>query len=104
MASSDIISIFRGEDLDLNFTLDPAEDITGWTIVFTARTDSGVLTKPGTVVDGPNGKFDVTLDDVDTDGVKPGHYAYDVWRTDTGSERVLAIGTLKILAVIRDTA
>lgn len=98
MPGTDLISIYRGEDVELDFTMDPVADISGWTILFTVEGSvptPKVLAKTATIEDGPNGVFRVALTDDDTD-IDPGSYKYDAWRTDAGLERVLAIGKLVV--------
>lgn len=101
MPGTDTITVYRGEDAQLNFTMNPVEDITGWEITFTIE---GVLyeklvTQAATVDNGPAGQFSVALTPTQTD-LRVGIYEYDVWRTDEGAERVIAIGNF----VVVDTA
>jgi hypothetical protein len=104
MPSSDTISLYRGEDVTLTFTMDPTANITGWTITFAVRSSEGIeITKTANVTDGPGGVFTVTLADTDTDALRTGTYHYDAWRVDAGSERVLAVGSFVILAPARST-
>lgn len=105
MPGTNTISIYRGEDVSLPFTMDPVVNITGWTITFVVRSSEGVeISKAATVTDGPNGVFTITLADTDTDALRLGTYHYDAWRVDAGSERVLAVGSFVILAPARATA
>lgn len=94
MAGTDTITVYQGEDAQLNFTMSPVENITGWNIEFTVEGAPRVpklISKAATISDGVAGTFFVTLADDDTD-LRPGRYEYDVWRIDEGSARVLAIG------------
>ena len=97
MACTDTITIYRGEDVQLNFTLAPVIDITGYTLAFAVEgvAHAKLIEAAGVVVSGPAGTFSVTLADTDTD-IKAGAYQYDVWRTDAGSERVLAVGIFRV--------
>jgi hypothetical protein len=111
MASDDKISIWRAEAVTLNFTVQQTDDlpsdpenITGWTLAFTVASMfealPKTLTKAGTVVDGPNGKCSVALTAAETN-VAVGFYKYDLWRTDTGQERPLAVGVFNVLPSAR---
>lgn len=103
MAGNDQISIYHGEDIQLDFTMNPVVDISGWTLSLNVEGNPEspkLITKAGTVTDGPNGEFSVTLTDADTGAVAVGRYRYDVWRTDAGNERVIADGEL----VMKDSA
>ena len=98
------ISIFRGEDVDLNFTMVPVVDITGWTIEFTVATRLGTPTKyitgaVGIVTNGTDGLFTVSLTNAQTQ--TPGLYFYDVWRMDDGFHRLLATGRFYIQDEVR---
>ena len=101
MAGTDTITIFRGEDAALVFTMAPVVDITGWTILFTIQDAS--VSVAAAVTDGPAGEFTVSLTDDHTEQ-RAGTYQYDAWRTDPGVERCLAVGELVIADVARDTA
>lgn len=97
------IEIYLGEDAVLTFTMSPVENITGWTIGFTVEGSAPekIIEKNAVVTDGPGGVFTVTLAAVDSESLAPGSYQYDVWRMDTGSRRVLALGSFRILDVAR---
>jgi hypothetical protein len=87
--------IFRGEDVALDFTLDPPADCTGWAVTFVLTGRHGraaVLTRPGVVVTGPAGKFRVTVSSADTASLDPGLYVWDCRRTDQGGRYTLAHG------------
>jgi hypothetical protein len=100
MASNDTIEIYAGEDVTLPFENNVA--VTGWAILLSVRSSSGVqLTKEAAITDGPAGFYQFVLDDSDT-SLTPGTHLYDVWRTDAGSERVLAIGSFVVNAVARE--
>lgn len=96
MPIAQTIKIFRGEDIVLHFTMDPVEDITGWTISFTVAKNYNTSTKvtqaTAVLTSGPLGTFDVYLPKSVTEGIEPETYKYDVWRTNSGEERILSIG------------
>ena len=98
-------TVYRGEDVTLNFTMDPVIDIAGWTLKFTAVKAVGQSTKAidadGAVVSGPAGTFRVQLPKLKTN-IEPRAYVYDVWRTDPGNERLLALGTVTVAGVARN--
>lgn len=101
MASSDPISLFRGEDVIQPFVMSPVVDITGWVIEFTIRLPNGRrLVKTATVTDGPAGEFEVALSAEDTD-IPQGAYLYTTFRTDAGSERALAVGRFTVKPTAR---
>lgn len=102
MAGSDLIEIYKGEDVVLPFTMDPVADVTGWTVVLTVKGEGFTISKTATVTDGPGGEFEFTLTDDDTDLLPTGQYRYDVWRTDAGAERVIAIGFFVVHMALRD--
>lgn len=98
MAGRDTITIYRGEAVELDFTMDPVEDITDWGVTFIL--ESGVPAKPATIINGPGGVFLVTLTKLET-ALRPGSYRYSVWRSvDGGEDRVLAIGKFIILPAV----
>lgn len=111
MASDDRVSIYRAEAALLNFTVRtedredaPLEVITGWALTFTVAADydaaTKLLTKAGTIVDGPNGKASVALTATEMN-IAIGSYRYDLWRTDTGQQRPLAVGVFRVLGSAR---
>lgn len=103
MPSTDAITVYRGEDVTLNFTMSPVEDVSGWSLLFTVRIGQNVvISKAGSVDDGPNGQFSFALADTDTEGERLGEWLYDVWRDDPGAERILAIGTFTLKDTARD--
>ncbi len=97
--------LVRGADVTLNVTLDPVANITGWALTFTLKHDpgdreTGLITKTVgsgiTITDGPNGQFDVTLDEADSEGLQVDkEYDYDIWRTDSGNKTPLTHGRIK---------
>jgi hypothetical protein len=89
----------RGEDVTLYFQMVPPLDITGWTIslkTVPALGGSVQFTKSATIVDGPRGKFKVTIANADTSALTVGRYSYDVRRTDSGNKATLADGVLDL--------
>lgn len=73
-------------------------DITGWTIKVTARDESGavVITKTATITSGPSGTYTFPVTHADT-SIQPKAYALDIQRVDSGSERLMGLGTWTIL-------
>lgn len=106
-AQNDLLC-YKGEAVEFDFTqklLGTPEDISAWTIVLTAKakaTDAvPKFTASATIVAGPSGTYKVTLTSTQTN-IPAGAYAYDIWRTDTGSECVLSIGALVIQQDVRN--
>lgn len=95
------ITCYRREDIAPTFTMDPVENITGWTLLFSVAAQPNdtvkLFQKTPTITSGPAGTFQVAIANEDTDR-EPGTYAWDVRRTDAGSERVLALGNFVINA------
>ncbi len=104
MPSTDTLTIYKGEDVRIDFTMDPVEDITGWTLEFNVKGAPALTDIAGVVDSGPNGTFHFDLTDDLSDSLPPGRYVYDVWRTDAGAERVLAIGAFVVLDVARSVS
>jgi hypothetical protein len=103
---SNIGTIYKGEDITLNFTMDPVVNISGWTLSFSIRdlklTDAAAdVTASGSVTSGAAGTFSVTLTAAQTASLDAGKYAWSVWRTDSGSSATLALGTLIISGTAR---
>ena len=106
MARTTAISIFRGEDITLNFTAyttdtgTTAEDITGLTIYFTVarKKDSKdkLISKACSLVVAASGTYKAVIDDTDTDDLETGVYYWDTWRTNDGYERLLGSGSFTI--------
>ena len=103
MPATTDITVYRGEDVTLNYTMDPVEDVTGWTLVFTlkiAKTSPVLSSIPGGITDGPGGRFFFIVPSAATDIVAQ-TYVYDVVRTDPGADKVLAIGKFIIKSGVR---
>jgi hypothetical protein len=104
------MQMFRGEDRLWTFVPVPGmpgEDITGWTIVATfwsqatppqpifikSTTNGGIV-----ITQATKGYFTLTISAADTTAplLAPGAYPADIWRTDSGFERIIANGTLSL--------
>jgi hypothetical protein len=102
---------FRGEDVTVTFTMDPAEAVTGWALAFYVRArpeygSAALVTRTTaaggiTITDGPGGVFAVAVPAASTLALPVGRYRYDVWRTDSGSEVMLAYGACDVLPQVR---
>ncbi len=93
------LSFFRGEDLTLDFQMTPPSDVTGWTISLKIADSLGgsvQVTKSASIIDGPRGRFRVTLASADTAALAVGRYVWDARRTDAGNKATLADGTLDL--------
>ena len=101
-------SITRGEEkTEVGTHVTSASDatpinITGWTIVFTARLASGVVlfSKACTILVAGSGMYSFSLTASDTT-ITPGNYNADVWRIDSGSETIMCQGILTINSDVR---
>lgn len=112
MAIRQTIEVYRAEDILLDFTMDTGEDISGWTLLLTVSErdpkvsqdvvpdQTTLFSKAGVLTDAANGKFRFTIDSADLD-IATGNFYHDVWRTDSGSERVLSEGPFNIEPIAR---
>lgn len=74
-------------------------NITGWTIIVTVRRRNGSLlfpAKTAAITNGPLGQYSWSVARADTVSLAPIDCGVDIWRTDAGAERQLAIGTLSL--------
>jgi hypothetical protein len=102
MPGTDTIDIYRGEDVLLPFVIED-EDISGWTLLLSVNyRDEIIITKDGTITDAAGGSFTFLVDAGDTVELEARAYRYDVWRTDVGSERLLAIGAFTVAERARE--
>ena len=105
MATQNKITIYRAEDIVLNFTMTPTTDITGWTLVFNVSESKNSATKLITnkacsIVSAVAGTFTASLLTSDTN-IAPGEYWWDVYRTNSGSVRCVAYGPFNVQAVAK---
>lgn len=101
------LRLIRGQDVTLRFTLDRKRDVTGWTVSFVVRTRIGqtaAISKTATLTDTTYGVFTVSLAKADTSGLTVSEllsegeeYYWDLKRTDSGANTVLAYGSLELL-------
>jgi hypothetical protein len=103
MSITSEITFYRGEDVTINFTLQPAQDITGWTMTFTVRDKLGGTSQFAksvgagiTITDAGRGQFKVAIASADTSGLAVGRYVWDVRREDSGSKATLADGFMTL--------
>lgn len=105
MAIESALSFFRGEDILLTVTMTPTTDITGWSLSFTMRDSVGGTSRiskdnGGTggisITSAGNGIFTITIARADTLGLTCRGYVYDVRRTDSGYNAVLAFGSINL--------
>lgn len=94
---------YRGQDLKFNFTHTPAGSdplsISGWNFKFLLlQNGSSKFTKTTgfAITNAASGLMDFSLAPEDTSSLEPGEYDIALWRTDDGSEVVLADGCLKL--------
>lgn len=110
MAAKIALTCYKGEDYEADGTHVSSDDattaqpvdITGWTIVFTVRAAPGTSGSPllgpveCTLVSAPAGTYKVTLTSAQTAALGVGSYWCDFWRTNSGAQTELAIGTFKV--------
>lgn len=101
----DIPPIYKGEYVNLIFTQTPLTDITGWTISFRVKIDHSdstpLLTVNATLTTPSVGVYTCSITSAQTAALSAGKYAFDVWRTDAGSEAILAIGNMIVKGSVR---
>jgi len=98
-----LIEIFRGEDVELDFTLDPVENVSGWTMILSVARREGaapLIEKTLTIVSAAAATFTQSLEAADSADLDVGSYRWSVWRTNTGSARVYARGEFRISASV----
>lgn len=97
MAIVNNITVYKGESIQLDFTMPVGSNITGWTIVFSLKLHgfdaTPLATVEATVTSATT--FNVALDHSITN-ITAKDYVYDVQRTDSGDEAVLSIGIFKV--------
>jgi hypothetical protein len=105
VATETKITVFRGEDISLNFAMVPVEDITGWTLQFSvakkANSVTKLITKSGSIVIAASGTSTVSILSADLSGLEPGAHYWDYWRTNAGELRCLGFGAFEIRANAR---
>lgn len=106
MPATTNLQIYKGEAVTLPFKqviagTTTGEDITGRTYVLTVRNRAGdtatVLTKTATITSPTTGDYQFALTHAETVALAAGPYAYDIQRTDAGSETVVSIGAFEVL-------
>jgi hypothetical protein len=93
------LEFFQGEDILLTFSLVPPQDITGWTLTGTVRNQLGgtsQFTFSPSVTDAGRGVFTASWSRSQTSGLSPGDYVWDIRRTDSGKNTVLAHGQITV--------
>ena len=101
MAPEQTLRLIRAQDLSILGRMDIPRDITGWTVTFQVRDSLGGtsrITKTVgsgiTLSNAGRGEITITLDKADTSGLTIQSYVWDVKRTTSGSNVVLARGEL----------
>lgn len=96
MAIKGDLSVFRGEDVVLRFSID--EDITGWTLALIASDEladaTPTLTVAATITDAAAGECEVALTAAQTGALALSSYHYELARTNTGAKTPLRRGSL----------
>src|SRR5262249_22591072 len=90
---------FRGEDVTLNFAMQPPQDVTGWHLTLTVKDTLGGTTqfsKSATIDDAGRGTFHFSVASADPASLAVGRYVRDVPRTDSGQKATVADGYLDL--------
>lgn len=105
-AASITVTVGKGDSLVVNATHEVSAsdttpvNISGWTIAVDIRQHVGdqsvLLTLAATVVSGPAGTYTFTFTHAQTLALWAGDFAISIFRTDVGSEREMAVGTLTV--------
>lgn len=99
------IKVYRGENVELNFTMTPGVDITGWVISLTVakayNTPNKTFQSTAVITSGPFGQYTFYLTNGELDR-QPDMYVYDVFKTNPGNKRILALGNFEIGADARE--
>jgi hypothetical protein len=93
------IAFFQGEDVVLNFQLTPPQDVSTWSFASSVKDKLGgtlQFSPAVSVTDGGRGRFKLTLTRTNTSALAPGDYVWDVRRTDSGNNSVLAHGEMTV--------
>src|SRR4051812_27507279 len=82
-------------------------DISGWAITFTVRVlpttaNPPLLSIDAAVLSGTAGTYLISLTSAQTLALGVGVFHADVWRTDSGAQTEMAVGTLTILQPVRN--
>jgi hypothetical protein len=86
---------FQGEDVLLKFQLTPPQDMTGWSLMCSIKDKLGgtLQFNPAFIItDAGRGQFQASLPRSSTSALSPGDYVWDIRRTDSGANTVLAHG------------
>lgn len=108
MPPEQTLRIIRAQDLTIKAMMNPPRDMTGWAITFEIKDrlgGSSIVSKTVgsgiTITDGPRGIITITLAKADLSGqtVSSGlsstyGYVWNIKRTDTGNNVVLARGQM----------
>jgi hypothetical protein len=101
MPAEQTLEFIRAQDLTLVGRFAQPRDITGWTITFQVRDSLGGtsrITKTVgsgvTIADAGRGVIEISLAKADTQGLAIQSYVWDIKRTNSGANVVLATGQL----------
>lgn len=98
------IDIFKGTDVPIIVTIvNSTTDISSWTFIFSVRRRAGDSGLPyiekstGITVDDNDKTVSFVLDDELTNGLRIGSYFWDLKRSDSGNEKIVASGKFNLL-------
>jgi hypothetical protein len=99
MAIKTALTLFRGEDVVLNFDID--EDISGWSMSLYISDSTGdsspTLTVTGSIDTAATGLCHASLTAAQTAALALPVYYWELARTNSGAVAVLSYGTLTVL-------
>ncbi|MDE2102181.1 MAG: hypothetical protein KGL39_33355 [Patescibacteria group bacterium] len=111
MSVTSSFSFPRGTDVSLPFSAVTPTSISGWSLQMNIKVspadavDKLILDTGSnagiTITDSTNGNFTVAITAAQTTTLGVGTFVWDVWRTDTGSNDLLATGTMQITGSVR---
>lgn len=96
MAKEQNIHIKRGEDVALTFEPTTGTSTSAWSLLFTLVTTTGAAATTASGTGSTGGNITVNLTAAQTTALTAANYRFDLWRTDSGSAKWLAGGTLNV--------
>lgn len=95
------VAFAKWEAPNLRVKMSPATNVSGWTFILNVRDSDGdvvLQSSSYTVTDTANGWIVFAVTSAQAAAIGVGDFDYDIWRTDSGSEKRLAWGTLSVVS------